>query len=86
MIEWSEQHLMIRDAIRKFVETEIKPRREEFEHGIREDVIDGLLGRGAHGVEPVLACIVDAVSEHDRELLDELDRLIKEKRRTLEED
>ena len=60
--------------------------REEFEHGIREDVIDGLLGRGAHGVEPVLACIVDAVSEHDRELLDELDRLIKEKRRTLEED
>jgi predicted transcriptional regulator len=26
--------------------------REEFEHGIREDVIDGLLGRGAEGVEP----------------------------------
>ena len=33
MIEWSEQHLMIRDAIRKFVETEIKPRREELEFG-----------------------------------------------------
>jgi predicted transcriptional regulator len=60
--------------------------REEFEHGIAADVIDGLLGRGTHGVEPVLACIVDAVSEHDRELLDELDRLIREKRRTLEED
>ena len=57
--------------------------REEFEHGIREDVIDGLLGRGAEGVEPVLACIVDAVSERDRELLDELDRLIKQKRREL---
>jgi len=56
---------------------------EEFEHGIREDVIDGLLGRGAEGVEPVLACIVDAVSERDRELLDELDRLIKQKRKEL---
>ena len=59
--------------------------REEFEQGIAEDVIDGLLGRGASRVEPVLACIVDAVSEHDRELLDELDRLIKEKRAELKE-
>src|ERR1700756_5729714 len=46
--------------------------REEFEHGIREDVIDGLLGRGAERIEPVLACIVDTVSERDRESLDEL--------------
>lgn len=57
--------------------------REEFEHGIREDVIEGLLGHGAEGVEPVLACIVDTVSERDRELLDELDRLVKEKKREL---
>lgn len=57
--------------------------REEFEHGIREDVVRGLVGRGAHGVEPVLACIVDAVSDRDRELLDELERLIKAKRREL---
>ena len=60
--------------------------REEFEQVIAEDVIDGLLGRGADGVEPVLACIVDAVSEHDRELLDELNRLIREKKRELEEE
>jgi alkylation response protein AidB-like acyl-CoA dehydrogenase len=33
MIEWSEQHLMIRDAIRKFVETEIKPNLQELEFG-----------------------------------------------------
>jgi len=58
--------------------------RAEFDHGIREDVVHGLLGRGAEGVEPVLACIVDAVSDRDRELLDELERLIKEKRRELE--
>jgi alkylation response protein AidB-like acyl-CoA dehydrogenase len=33
MIEWSEQHLMLRDAVRRFVEDEIKPRVEELEHG-----------------------------------------------------
>src|SRR5580765_8699617 len=48
--------------------------REELEHGIREDVIDGLLGNGAEAVRPVLACIVETVSENDRELLDELER------------
>jgi len=56
---------------------------EEFEQGIARDLIDGLLGRGPEGVEPVLACIVEAVSERDRSLLDELDRLVKEKRREL---
>ncbi|HYD47298.1 MAG TPA: acyl-CoA dehydrogenase family protein [Terriglobales bacterium] len=33
MIEWSEQHLMIRDMVRRFVETEIVPRHRELEHG-----------------------------------------------------
>jgi len=33
MIEWSEQHHAVRDMVRRFVETEIKPRLEEFEHG-----------------------------------------------------
>jgi len=33
MIEWSEQHLMIRDAVRKFVEAEIVPDLEALEHG-----------------------------------------------------
>jgi len=56
---------------------------EEFEHGIREDVIDGLLGRGAEAIEPVLACIVDTVSQRDKEMLDELDRLVQEKKREL---
>ncbi len=56
---------------------------QELERNIARDVIDALLGRGENGVEPVLACIVDAVSDHDRQLLDELDRLVKEKRRSL---
>jgi predicted transcriptional regulator len=57
----------------------------DLKQGITEDVIEGLLGHGAEHVEPVLACIVDTVSERDRELLDELDRLIKEKRRELKQ-
>jgi predicted transcriptional regulator len=57
--------------------------QDEFEQGIWEDVIDGLLDHGGDQVQPVLACIVDAVSERDRELLDELDRLIKQKRKEL---
>ncbi len=56
---------------------------EELERGITQDVLDVLLGRNEQAVEPVLACIVDAVSAHDRELLDELERLVKEKRREL---
>jgi len=54
---------------------------DEFERSVAHDAINMLLGRGSDGVEPILACIVDAVSERDRALLDELDRLIKEKRR-----
>ncbi|MBX3272727.1 MAG: acyl-CoA dehydrogenase family protein [Sandaracinaceae bacterium] len=33
MIEWSEQHRQIRSFVRKFVETEVAPRREAIEHG-----------------------------------------------------
>ncbi len=33
MIEWTEQHQMIRDAMRRFIEAEIKPNLEELEHG-----------------------------------------------------
>lgn len=57
---------------------------EELARGLTRRALDGLLGRSQNGVEPLLACIVDAVTEHDRELLDDLDRLIQEKRRALE--
>jgi hypothetical protein len=42
-----------------------------------------LLGQGADEVQPVLACIVDTITERDRELLDELERLVQEKKREL---
>ncbi len=33
MFEWSDEQLMIRDAIRQFVDKEVKPHVEELEHG-----------------------------------------------------
>ena len=53
---------------------------DELENGIREDVIGCLLNERIEKIEPVLACIVDAVSERDLELLDDLERLVQEKR------
>ncbi len=57
---------------------------EELARGLTRRALNGLLGRSPNGVEPLLACIVDAVTEHDRELLGDLDRLIQEKRQALE--
>ena len=54
--------------------------REEFESAVAKDVIGGMLDRDA---EPIIACIVDAVTEHDRQLLDDLERLVREKKRQL---
>ncbi len=57
----------------------------EMEHGVAQDVISALFETTSMDrVEPVLACIVDAVSESDRNYLDELERLVHEKRRELE--
>src|SRR2546429_6470241 len=33
MFEWSEEHAMVRDAVRQFVDNEIRPRREDLEFG-----------------------------------------------------
>ena len=56
---------------------------EEFERGIAKDLIEGLLDRAVNRVEPLLACIVDTVSEQDRDSLDVLDRIIRQKKRGL---
>jgi predicted transcriptional regulator len=52
----------------------------EIERGVAEDVIGSLLDTNTGPVEPVLACIVDAVSDRDRQFLDDLERLVREKR------
>lgn len=56
---------------------------EEMEHGVASDVISRLLDTAAGRAGPVLACIVDSVSDRDRDLLDELERLVREKKELL---
>lgn len=56
---------------------------EEMEQGLARDVIGSLLNTKDSQIEPVLACIVDAVSERDLVLLDELERLVQAKRREI---
>ena len=56
---------------------------EQMQIGVLGDVITGLLDGATRTVEPVLASIVDSVGDKDRDLLDELERLVKEKRSSL---
>jgi len=56
---------------------------EEMERTIATDIIERLFDTSTGSVEPVLACIVDSVSERDRELLDDLERLVRAKKAEL---
>ena len=56
--------------------------REEVEGAVANELVQSLLQRDGEPL-PVLSSLVDAVSEQDRALLDELERLIREKRRAL---
>lgn len=55
--------------------------RDEMEGAVATELVQSLLQR--HGGEPLplLSSLVDAVSDRDRALLDDLERLIREKRR-----
>ena len=57
--------------------------REEMHLGAAEAMIGGLMDVAAGKTRPLLACIVDAVSSKDKELLDDLERLVKEKKAAL---
>jgi predicted transcriptional regulator len=55
--------------------------REELESRVIVRTLEPLL----HGnAEPVLSCLVEEVSRHDEKLLDELERLVREKRKQQE--
>lgn len=53
--------------------------RTELESGLITRAIQPLLS--SESARPVLSCFVDEVSRHDERLLDELERLVQEKRR-----
>lgn len=59
--------------------------RAKTERRLAARSIEGLLGAasGRQALEPLLSCFVDAVSERDRLLLDDLERLLKQKRERL---
>jgi len=57
--------------------------RDEMERGLVTRALEPLLRGGS--AQPILSCLVDEVSRHDERLLDELERLVREKRRQQEE-
>jgi predicted transcriptional regulator len=59
--------------------------RPELEVRLAARSVEQLLGaaQGRRALEPLLSCFVDAVSERDRLLLDDLERLLKAKRTRL---
>jgi predicted transcriptional regulator len=57
--------------------------REELDDIFASDVVSGLLAGEGSAPLPFLSNLVDAVGERDRALLDELERLVKVKRRQL---
>jgi predicted transcriptional regulator len=58
--------------------------RNELEGAVAAELVQSLLQRGGNEL-PILSSLVDAVSDRDRALLDELERLIREKRRVIAE-
>ena len=55
--------------------------RKELEGAVASELVQSLLHRDDNEPLPVLSSLVDAVSDRDRALLDELERLIHAKRR-----
>jgi predicted transcriptional regulator len=58
--------------------------REQIEGAVAAEIVQGLLQRDGSEPLPILSSLVNAVSDRDRALLDELERLIREKRRQAE--
>ena len=58
--------------------------REELQGAVASELMQSLLQRHDGQPLPLLSSLVDAVSERDRALLDELERLIREKRRAVD--
>src|SRR4026209_194279 len=55
--------------------------RKEMEGAVAAELVQSPLDRDGSAPLPILSSLVDAVSDRDRALLDELERLIREKRR-----
>jgi predicted transcriptional regulator len=58
--------------------------REQIEGAVATELVHSLLERPGGEPLPILSSLVDAVSDRDRALLGELERLIREKRRAID--
>jgi predicted transcriptional regulator len=58
--------------------------RDELEGAVATELVQSLFDRPGGEPLPILSSLVDAVSERDRRLLDELERLVREKRRAVD--
>ena len=55
--------------------------QDELRRGVASDVIDSLLGSNAESARPVMSTFVDVVEQRDSALLDELERLVRDRKR-----
>jgi predicted transcriptional regulator len=58
--------------------------RQELEGAVAAELVQSLLQGDGGEPLPILSSLVDAVSERDRALLDDLERLVREKRRDID--
>ena len=56
--------------------------QHELEGAVASELVNSLIQREGEAL-PILSSLVDAVSDRDRALLDELERLVREKRRAI---
>jgi predicted transcriptional regulator len=57
--------------------------RGELRQGAARGLLSRLLGKDRESARPILSSIVESVSERDRDLLDDLERLVRDRRRAL---
>jgi predicted transcriptional regulator len=60
--------------------------RDELEGAVAAELVHSLFDRPGRESLPLLSSLVDAVTERDRALLDDLERLIQQKRRAIDGD
>jgi predicted transcriptional regulator len=58
--------------------------KDELEGAVATELVHSLFERPGGAPLPILSSLVDAVSDRDRALLDDLERLIREKRRSID--
>jgi len=79
-----KKHLLGRRKVGRAFVYRAAASRQEMEGAVANELMQSLLEEHASGPLPVLSSLVDAVSERDRALLDELERLIRQKRRAID--